>query len=162
TETETAIWVLDGGKPRRVFSGEGTWAVIDLSADGSQLLARRTVSIDSSTLYRIDSVDGHAVALTSVDPRVSAPAGAFGSHGQLFAISSAGDRNDLWEILPHGARLIAPELKWDVTQLAVSPDGATVAFTTNDDGASVLYLYDTAAHTHHAAPNAPTGGVISE
>src|SRR5262249_31337975 len=98
TETETTLWYLrsrsaraspavdrdglDDGKPRKVFVGDGAWAVIDLSADGSQLLARRTISLESSTLYRVDIADGHAVALTSVDPRSSAPGGAFGARGQ--------------------------------------------------------------------------------
>ena len=160
----TALWMmaLSRGAPRRVFAGEGSWTPIDLSPDGTQLLARRTISIETSTLYRIDLRDGHAVALTSVDERVAAPAGAFGAHGELFAIASAGDRLNLWELLPRGARLIAPELAWDVTELAVSHDGATVAFTTDEDGVSVLRLYDVATHTHRIATAAPTGGVIGE
>ncbi|HEY0253819.1 MAG TPA: hypothetical protein VGC41_19950, partial [Kofleriaceae bacterium] len=60
-ETSTAIWLLDRA-PRKVFEGEGAWAVIDLADDGSQLLARKTVSLESSTLYRIQVNDGHAVA----------------------------------------------------------------------------------------------------
>ena len=160
----TTLWMmaLSPGAPRRVFAGEGSWTPIDLSPDGTQLLARRTISIETSTLYRIDLRDGHAVALTSVDERVAAPAGAFGAHGELFAIASAGDRLNLWELLPRGARLIAPELAWDVTELAVSHDGATVAFTTDEDGVSVLRLYDVATDTHRIATAAPTGGVIGE
>ncbi|MEO8846505.1 MAG: prolyl oligopeptidase family serine peptidase [Kofleriaceae bacterium] len=158
----TAIWLFDGTTPRKVFTGDGGWAVIDLSADGTQLLARKTVSLDSSTLYRIDAHDGHAVALTSVDPRVAAPGAQFGANGELFAIGSAGDALNVWELMTRGQRLLAPELAWDVTQLAVAADGGTVAFTANEDGASVLYLYDTITHAHHVAANAPTGGVITE
>ena len=157
----TAIWILDG-KPRKVFEGDGVWAVVDLADDGSQLLARKTVSLESSALYRIAASDGHAVALTSVDPRVAAPAAQFGSDGQLFAIASAGDRLNAWEIMMRGQRLLAPELAWDVSQLAVSPRGDTVAFTTNEDGSDVLYLYDARAHTHRIAAAAPTGGVITD
>ncbi|MEP6862263.1 MAG: prolyl oligopeptidase family serine peptidase [Deltaproteobacteria bacterium] len=157
----TAIWLLDG-KPRKVFERDGAWAVIDLSDDGTQLLAKNTVSLESSTLYRIATADGHAVALTSVDPRVAAPAAQFGDAGQLFAIASAGDRLNAWEIMARGQRLLAPELAWDVTQLAVAPDGDTVAFTTNEDGRSVLYLYDARAQTHRVAASAPAGGVITD
>ncbi|CAN5206266.1 hypothetical protein BH11MYX1_BH11MYX1_25880 [soil metagenome] len=158
----TAIWLLDRGTPRQVFTGEGVWTVIDLSSDGTQLLAKKTISLQSSTLYRIGANDGHAVALTSVDPHVAAPGGQFGADGEVYAIASAGDRLNVWQLMPRGERLIAPELAWDATELAVSPDGGIVAFTTNEDGASVLFLYDTATHTHRLAPNAPTGGVISE
>lgn len=157
----TAIWMLDG-TPRKVFEDDGMWAVIDLSSDGRQLLARQTRSRDSSTLYRIDAMDGHAVALTSVDPRVAAPVAQFGASGQLFAIASAGDRLNVWELMLRGQRLLAPELAWDVTQIAIAPDGSTVAFTANVDGASVLYLYDVQTHAHRLAERAPAGGVISE
>lgn len=158
----TSIWLLDQGTPRQVFSDAGVWAVIDLSSDGTQLLARKTVSLQSSALYRIATSDGHAVALTSVDPRVATPGAQFGASGELYAIASAGDRLNVWQLMTRGQRLIAPELAWDVTQLAVAPDGGTVAFTTNEDGASVLYLYDTATHTHRLAPHAPAGGVIMD
>ena len=158
----TELWLLDGAGPRRVFTGDGAWAVIDLASDGSQLLARHAVSRGSSTLYRIDPRDGHAVALTSVDPRVAAPVAQFGPSGQLFAIASAGDRLNLWEMMPRGQRLLAPELAWDVTQLAVAADGSTVAFTANVDGESVLYLYDPVTHAHRIAPGAPAGGVITD
>jgi len=157
----TAIWLLDG-TPKKVFDGDGAWAVVDLSDDGTQLLAKKTVSLESSTLYRIATSDGHAVALTSVDPRVAAPAAQFGGAGQLFAIASAGDRLNAWEIMARGERLLAPELAWDVTQLAVAPSGNAVAFTTNDDGANVLYVYDARAHSHRVVAAAPAGGVIAD
>jgi dipeptidyl aminopeptidase/acylaminoacyl peptidase len=158
----TAIWLRVQGAPKQVFISEGSWTVLDLSSDGRQLLAKKTVSLQSSTLYRIDANEGHAIALTSVDPHVAAPDAQFGAGGEVYAIASAGDRLNVWRLGARDQRLIAPELAWEVTQLAVSPDGGVVAFTTNEDGASVLYLYDAATHTHRIAPHAPTDGVISD
>lgn len=159
----TSIWAMDQGAPRqgaprRVFAGEGAWAVLDLASNGSQLLARQTVSSRTSALYRIDTETGHAVALPTAEPR----AAQLGASGELYAIAAAGDRLNVWQLGPGGERVIAPELAWEVTELAVAPQGGVVAFTTNEDGSSVLHLYDTATHTHRLAPGAPTGGVISE
>jgi dipeptidyl aminopeptidase/acylaminoacyl peptidase len=49
---------------------------------------------------------------------------------------------------------------WDVEQVDVSPDGSTVAFTTNEDGISRLHLLDTATGQHRAVEGIPSG-VIS-
>src|SRR5207237_7753821 len=61
-----------------------------------------------------------------------------------------------------GRRALTTELAGDVTALAVSGDGATVAFVTADDGVSTLRLLDVATGAHRIAPGAPAGGVITD
>jgi dipeptidyl aminopeptidase/acylaminoacyl peptidase len=158
----TSLWWSDGTRhPRRVFTGDGTWAPLDVSADGAQLLARRYVSTRVSALYRIDVERGTAVALTPVGPRVATPAGRFAG-GVVYAISDGGgDHLGVWELSPRTARPIV-ELAWDITELAVSPDGATLAFVSDEDGGSVVRLYDVATRTQRIAPGVPDGGVLSE
>lgn len=157
----TALWLWDGGA-RRVFVGDGAWAPLARSRDGRFLLARRFASVRSSALYRVDVATGAAVALTPADTRASAPGGAFGD-GAVYAIADFGaDRLGAWELRGRAWSPLAPELAWDVAELAVSADGATVAFTTDEDGVSVLHLWQRATRSHQIAVAAPTGGVITE
>lgn len=152
----TALWLRDrDGSVRRVFTGDGTWSPLDLSVDGTQLLARHYVSVKSSALYRIDVAHGTQVALSSLD--FAAPAARFGT-GVIYALSDANrDRVGLWEIRARGWRLVA-DLQADVTQLAVSTD--VVAYVASEHGASVLHLYDPAHDRDQIV--GPRGGVITD
>ena len=51
-------------------------------------------------------------------------------------------------------------IKWNVERLALSSDGGTLAFTTNQGGVSELHLLDTNRLTHRAVKGVPRG-VIS-
>src|SRR5262249_21279191 len=135
----------------------------DISADGRSVLARHLVSITSSALYRIDVATGDAAAVTAVAPDVAAPWGKLAPSGALYAIGTGRrDVAGLWEITPRGTTLLTPDLAWEVTALALSADGATVAFVTNEDGVSVLHLLDTATRRHRVAPRAPVGGLVTD
>jgi dipeptidyl aminopeptidase/acylaminoacyl peptidase len=48
-------------------------------------------------------------------------------------------------------------VKWDVDKFDVSPDGATIAFVTNEDGVDVLRLLDTATGKEKPAPRLGLG-----
>jgi len=157
------LWIggLDGAA-RRFFTGAGTWTPLDLSADGRSVLARHLVSITSSALYRVDVATGDAVALTPVAPDVATPWGKFGRTA-LYAVGTGGrDIAGLWEITARGSTLLTPDLAWEVTALALSGDGATLAFVTNEDGVSVLHVLDTATRRHRVPAAAPSGGLITD
>jgi dienelactone hydrolase len=158
-----ALWIGGSdGSARRFFASDGQWTPLDLSADGRFVLARHLVSITSSALYRIDVTTGDAIALTPVAPDVASPWGRFGN-GAVYAISTGPrDRAGLWELAPRRATLLTPDLAWEVTALAVSGDGATVAFVTNEDGVSVLHLYDAQTRQHRVPAGAPSGGLITD
>jgi len=50
---------------------------------------------------------------------------------QLYVLDASGKHTPL-----------VPDIKWDGEDLAVSDDGARVAYVVNEDGASRLYLLD--------------------
>jgi dipeptidyl aminopeptidase/acylaminoacyl peptidase len=54
-------------------------------------------------------------------------------------------------------RFLTSHVSWDVQSFDLSPDGKTIAFETNEDGASVLRLADAATGREKAAPKLPLG-----
>src|SRR5207253_1699163 len=57
---------------------------------------------------------------------------------------------------------LTADVPWDVDDLELASDGKTIAFVTNEDGVSVLRLFDTATGKQKPAPKLGLGpGVIS-
>src|SRR5262249_58878154 len=54
---------------------------------------------------------------------------------------------------------LTSDIKWDVDGMALSEDGKTLAFVTNEDGIGKLYLMDTATRKYHAVTGLPAGQV---
>jgi dipeptidyl aminopeptidase/acylaminoacyl peptidase len=139
------------------------WTVLAFSRDAGHALVRRSVSLHESSLYSLAMGDGVATAITPEGPNQIAVAGAFGAGDDVYvACTCGGDRVRLYELADKGRVALASDLAWDVTQVAASQDGGHVAFATDEDGVSVLHLYDPKTRTHRLAPNAPTGGVIED
>ncbi len=113
------------GKP--VFTAPGIWEPVDVAADGGSVLAVHRVSDATAGLYRIEVATGEAVALAPVEVGVATTVARFGAAGEVYAISDAGDGQRRVVALGwHGALQIAPDP--EVRELAVSPDGSTLAF----------------------------------
>ncbi len=164
------IWVMDPLDPRsdRLVAelAGGGWAALDWSPDDDRLLVAEYVSVNESFLWLVDVATGARTALT---PRVGETQVAYGSarfaaDGRSLWITT--DRDSEYQRL---ARLdlatgaitpLTSHIPWDVDLLAPSPDGRTIAFVTNEDGASVLRLLDARAGREKRAPRLPIG-VIS-
>ena len=56
---------------------------------------------------------------------------------------------------------VSPPSHWDVDEFELSPDGKTIAFTTNEDGISRLHLFDVITSKEIFVPPIPLG-VISD
>jgi dipeptidyl aminopeptidase/acylaminoacyl peptidase len=52
---------------------------------------------------------------------------------------------------------LTTDIPWDIGNLTLSEDGRTLAFTSNDNGASALHLLDTATRGSRPAPKLPLG-----
>ena len=56
---------------------------------------------------------------------------------------------------------LTTQISWDVEQFDLSPDGRTIAFTTNEDGISALHLFDKQSRKESSTPGMPVG-IISD
>src|SRR6185437_14365897 len=52
---------------------------------------------------------------------------------------------------------LTTDIKWDVDEIDLSEDGKTLAFVTNEDGISKLYLMNTATRKYRPVPGIPAG-----
>jgi acetyl esterase/lipase len=78
----------------------------------------------------------------------------------MFVLSDAGaEFMQLVEIdlAGGGRKVLTAGLAWDVEQFDLSPDGKTIAFVTNEDGAGVLHLLDLATGKETPQRKVPVG-----
>jgi dipeptidyl aminopeptidase/acylaminoacyl peptidase len=143
----------------------GGWGPLDWSPDDSQLAVIEYLSINESYLWIADVASGERRLLT---PKGGAAPVAYG--GAQFSRDGKGlyvttDRDAEFMRLAYvdlatGAhRYLTPELQWDVEEFDVAPDGRTIAFVTNEDGASVLHRIDADTGKSLPVPPLPVGVV---
>ncbi|MBN8610916.1 MAG: alpha/beta fold hydrolase [Deltaproteobacteria bacterium] len=149
------VWMSDGSGPGEIFlERAGDWHVVEFSRDGSQLLLQEFVSITDSRLYLVD-VATRAVTRVSPEGATGADrAAAFSADGRsIYVVSDRGSEvAELYEVsLADPARVsdlgawrpLTRAITWNVEEVALSPDGRTLAFGVNVDGISELRLLDT-------------------
>jgi len=166
TGRDNDIYVIrpdDPGTDRRIgeCSGGG-WHVIDWAPGDESLLVGEYVSVAESYLWRMDVATGEKMLLTpKTGTPVSYGAARFAPDGLSLYVTT--DRDSEFQRL---ARLdlqtgehhfLTAHIPWDVEEFDLSPDGRTLAFVTNEDGAGVLRLLDTATGQEMFVPPLPLG-----
>jgi dipeptidyl aminopeptidase/acylaminoacyl peptidase len=145
---DTDVYVAGTASPReakRATSAEGSWAPVEFSRDGKKLLILQERSIADADLHELDLASGALRQLTPKEPKASVAAARYAQDGQgIYLVTDRyGDFNQLVRLGTDGkTQPLAKDLKWDVEELAVSSDGARVAFTTNEEGTSRLYTIE--------------------
>lgn len=125
----------------------GIWRVTDWSPNGRQLLLIEMVSDVDTRLWLADAQTGAKTRIaTPGDSAVLYEYALFSRDGaSIFALSDCGaglQHLTLIDLATVEHRDITPNLRWDVEQFDISPDGNQVALTANEAGVSKLYLYD--------------------
>jgi dipeptidyl aminopeptidase/acylaminoacyl peptidase len=144
----------------------GGWGVLDWSPDDKQLLVMEEISANETYLWLVDSSSGEKTLLT---PKGGAEKIAYG--GAKFSKDGKGiyvttDKDSEFQRLAYvdlGSKKYAyltSHIPWDVEGFDITPDGATIAFTTNEDGLSVLHLLDRKTGKEKPAPKLPVGLVF--
>ena len=163
---DTDIYVMNPADPKTdrlvVQLNGGGWAASDWSPDESQLVVSEVVSVNESHLHLLDVASGKLTPLTPAGQSGVAWAGAkFTADGK--SVFSATDLDSEFrrlvriDIATGKPTVLTPALKWDVEGFALSPDGKTLAYAANADGASELHLLDTATLAEKPVPNLPLG-----
>jgi len=173
--TDDDLWVMDAadpksgsGAPRLLLQVDGGgWSPLAWSRDNRQLLVVQYISANESYLWLVDASSGEKKLLTpqmaGADPSatVSYSNATFSNDGKsIYAVSDRASefqrlvRIGLGDPQP---KYLTTSIPWNVDQMAASDDGKSIAFTTNEDGYSKLYLLDTATDRYRVLNDAPAG-----
>lgn len=163
------IWLSDGqtaGSAKLLLERTGHWVPLEFSADDKQLLLLEYVSINDSRIHLAD-LESKAVRRISPEAPVAAyRAATLDPSGKRAFVTSdrEGEFTEVYEVDLIKAdapwKPLTRHIKWNVEEIALSPDGRTLAFCVNEDGLSVLRLLDTATKKDRVVPGVPKG-VIS-
>ena len=167
TGKDRDIYVIDPAEPstnRRVIElTGGGWSVLDWTPDDRRLLVMEYLSINETYLWLMDVEGKERTLLTPKGgaEKVAFWDAAFAPDGQNLYVTTDKDSEFLrlarLNIATGEVDTLTPEIAWDVTEFDLSPDGGVIAFVTNEDGAGVLHLWNTAAGQEIAVPSLPLG-----
>jgi dipeptidyl aminopeptidase/acylaminoacyl peptidase len=148
------LYVQDPRRPasdRRLVEVQGGgWRAVDWSPDDTRILAAEFLSANESYLWLVDAATGQKTLVTPKGgpEKVAYGGGEFAADGRSVYVTT--DRDSEFQRL---ARIdlatgkhtyLTSHIDWDVDAFDLSPDGKTLAFVTNEDGAAKLRLLDTA------------------
>lgn len=163
------LYVGDGRSKaagKLLLERKGHWYPIDWTRDAKRLLVGEYISINDSRLYVVD-VDTKAVTRLSPEQPTAAHRNAVldpAGRKIYFTSDRGGEFNQLYEqslgaagSQPAEPKLITGNLKWNVESVALSPDGRTLAFVTNEHGYGNLHVLDTATGNHRPTKGLPRG-----
>jgi len=152
---DTDLLIVDPNRPGErttVLQTDGEmWMPEDWSAEGTRILMRKYVSINECYPALLDLSSGKKT-LIPIPGEVKSAYGTmrFSSDGQSawLTCDAAGEFRQLArvDLTSMEYQWVSKDIPWDVKEVAVAPSGASivtsgmVAFTTNEDGPSALYL----------------------
>jgi dipeptidyl aminopeptidase/acylaminoacyl peptidase len=169
TGQDTDIWIMDVTDPRSdkmlLKLEGGGWGVADWSPDNQKLLVQQEVSANESYLWLVEVASGEKKLLTpkSGNEEVAYGGGPFNKDGKGFYTTT--DRESEFQRLAYfdlatmKPTYLTTDIKWDVEDLALSDDGKTLAFVTNEDGIGKLFLLDTATRKYRPVAGIPAGQI---
>jgi dipeptidyl aminopeptidase/acylaminoacyl peptidase len=170
TGKDTDIWVMDPRDPKSdhmlLQLEGGGWSAQDWSPDNKKLLVRNDVSANQSYLWLVDAASGEKKLLTpkAGNDEVAYARARFSKDGKGFYTATDRDsefqRLTYFDLASMQPAYLTADIKWDVDEFDLSDDGKTIAFATNEDGISKLYLMDTATRKYHPVAGIPAGQLL--
>lgn len=140
----------------------GGWGVSDWASDDSKLLIGEYISANESRIHLLDLGKGTMErVLPKKDERSTYRAICFAPDGRgIYLNSNSGNEfNRLcrYDLITRKLTVLTPNIPWDISDAELSKDGSRLAFTTNENGLSKLYILNTAESTYAAVEGLPVG-----
>ena len=167
TGKDTDFYSIDPANPQsdRLLSTVegGGWGGLSWSPDDQQLLIQEYVSVNESYLWLLDTQSGQKTLITPKGgkEKISYEGGVFSKDGKgLYVVSdraSEFSRLSYIDLATSQPTYLTSQIPWDVEDFDLSEDGKHLAFVTNEDGASVLHVLDTATRKEISLPKLPVG-----
>ena len=163
------LWIMDPLKPEESIAiaelSGGGWAGLDWSPDDSQIVAMEAISVNKTNLWMIDAATGVKTSITDLTAQVAYGGAEFSRDGKGLYVTLDKDnefqRLALMDLASGGVTYLTSDIAWDVEGFELSPDGATIAFLTNEAGISRAYLMDTVSRKITPIQGLPTGVIGS-
>jgi dipeptidyl aminopeptidase/acylaminoacyl peptidase len=145
-----------------VENAGGGWGIVDWSPDDSKLLLQELISVNESRLYLADVSTGNkSRLLPEKDERSTFRGICFSKDGKgIYLITNKeGEFDQLayFNFSSEKLNLITTDIPWDVEGAELSKDGSQLAFVTNENGLSKLYLLSTNTNSYKMVNAIPTG-----
>jgi dipeptidyl aminopeptidase/acylaminoacyl peptidase len=161
------LWLMKPSEPKsdRLLAQleGGGWSALDFSPDDRRLLLSEYISANESYLYLLDIATGEKTLITPKGgtEKVSYDGAQFNKDGKgLYVTTDRGSefhRLAYIDLATKHHTYLNDHIKWDVDAFALSWDGRTMAFTSNEDGLGILHLLDTLSRKELSPPKLPAG-----
>ena len=154
---------LDPMSDRRIIENKGGgWSVVGWAPDDATLIMQESISINESRLYQVNVATGTKKRLIPENDERSTYYGICYSKdgkGIYLVTNREGEFNQLvyLDLSNRKLKFITGSIPWDVENGEISKDGSKLAFVTNENGLSKLYILSTATNEYSVVPNIPTG-----
>ncbi|HEU4594384.1 MAG TPA: alpha/beta fold hydrolase [Pyrinomonadaceae bacterium] len=141
----------------------GGWGAADWSPDDKQILVEEFISANESYIWLADAATGEKTLFTPKGgaEKVLYGSAAFSKDGKGLYVTTDKDsefqRLAYVDLATKQHAYLTDHIKWDVNDFALSEDGRTIAFVTNEDGIARLRLLDTRTRKEKTAPQLPVG-----
>jgi dipeptidyl aminopeptidase/acylaminoacyl peptidase len=165
----TTISIVDPARPesaRKLAERPGGgWSGFEFSPDDKQLAYLEYVSANESYVWLMDLATGKTRRITDKngDEVVSYGRTAFSRDGKgLYTVTDRGSefsRLTYIDLATGKAKVLTPDIDWDIETFDLSHDGKMLAFVVNEEGTSVLHLMRTLDHKQVAVPKLPLGTI---
>jgi len=152
--TSNDVWIMDpdeaGDASLALESTDGSWwGPTEFSKNGRQLLASNYVSVSDSRIHIVDLDGGAIQKIAGGDEQksVNYPVGFDDGNDGVWLITNQGSEFErlAWRSTRPGGplKVLTEEIPWNVTDATISHDRKQIAFITNENGLSKIYLLDT-------------------
>ena len=141
----------------------GGWFPTDWSPDDRQIVVIQYISINETYLWLFDAATGERTRLTEPtgDEPVAYLEALFSPDGQgLYVVSDRGSeflQLGYFELPTQTLTALTDDIAWNVEAVALAPNGQQLAFIINENGASKLYLMETATGQKQPLSALPAG-----